>query len=159
MREIDLKEIIEWSSNRSIKSALRERISIRREKVEQILKKRERTFNLFLDEGDENPYIKEKLNEMASELETIKEEILKTEIELEEMASIKDYDVQQVIDQVETISQFDQNDTVEKRILVSSKLKEFIKEIRIASDGNNPQFEESIKADDGAFVSDEKVTV
>lgn len=148
VREIDLNEVIERSSNRTKKAILREELTIEQERVIQLNSNRDRIFNLFLDGDNEDDYIKEKLNDIKLELISTEEKIRHVKEELEAFNSIKDYKGQDVLDQIATIRQFEQSDNVEKRVLVSSKLKEFVKEIRIAADGSKPNYERALSSDE-----------
>lgn len=145
VREIDLKTIVERSSVRTAESKLRETINIEKKKVEELKTRRENMLNLAVSGAAIKSYLAEKLSDVSSKIESLEVKISTLDEERDSLVLSVVAGAQNVQEQVLSIRNFDQNANLEKRLLVFSKLKEVVKEIRVATIGNEPAFNESIR--------------
>lgn len=145
VREIDLAAIIEGSSRRTAESQLRETISIEEKRVEKLKIRRDKILNLVVSGEAVEGYLVDQLGEISIDIEAVESKITTLQEKRSTLLPAKASGAQDVREQVLSIRNFEQSDNVEKRILVSSKLKEIIKEIRISTDGNRPNLDVQIE--------------
>ena len=159
VREIDLTAVIERSSNRTADSKLREAIAIEENRVEGLKIKRDRILDLAVSGDSVESYLADQLNELSKEIEGFEAKIVFLQKERTTLDPAQSTGAKNVQEQILSIRNFEQSDNVEKRVLVSSKLKEFVKEIRIAADGSKPNYERAMSSSeitpDGIEGSDE----
>lgn len=144
VREIDLTAVIEKSSNRILDSNFRKSIDIEQERVNNLKIRRDRILDIAVIGENAESYLSDKLSTISSEIEIIETTISNLKKERKSIQPGNAGQTQNVRDQIQSIRNFNKSDNVEKRVLVSSKLIEFVKEIRVAADGNKPNFDEKI---------------
>ena len=130
VREIDLTEVIEKSSNRMLDANLRKSIEIEVERVRTLKVRRDRMLNFAVSGEAAESYLADNVSALSSEIDTIGLLISSLEEERNPSQPAEAADAINVQEQIQSIRNFDQSDNVEKRVLVSSKLTEFVKEIR-----------------------------
>lgn len=144
VREIDLTAVIEKSSNRILDSNFRKSIDIELERVKNLKIRRDRILDLAVIGENAESYLTDRLSTISSEIENIETTINNLQEERKSIQPANAAQTQNVREQIQSIRNFNKSDNIEKRVLVSSKLMEFVKEIRIAVDGNKPSFDEKI---------------
>ena len=141
VREFNLKEVIERTSVRTEQAKIRVQLSIENERLEGFKLQRDRVMSLLLDGQSATEYVSNKISELSLEIDSVKETISDLNVILKNvnldtvLPSINEEDPANII------RDFNKLEDVEKRFLVSAKLKEFIKEINISADGIKPNFE------------------
>lgn len=144
VREIDLTAVIEKSSNRILDSNFRKSIDIELERVKNLKIRRDRILDLAVIGENAKSYLTDRLSTISSEIENIETTINNLQEERKSIQPANAAQTQNVREQIQSIRNFNKSDNIEKRVLVSSKLMEFVKEIRVAVDGNKPSFDEKI---------------
>lgn len=154
VREIDLTSVIEKSSDRILDSNFRKSIDIELERIRNLEIRRDRILDFAVSGDAAESYLADKVSAISSEIETIGATIISLQDEKSSIQAPDAVQIENVQEQIESIRNFSQSDNVEKRELVSSRLMEFVKEIRVAVDGNKPGFDEKIKLVAGGFSDD-----
>ena len=158
VREFDLKAIIEDSHQRSELSLIKESMAVQQEKLALQLTERQRVFSFEVQSEAARAFVQENLDRISDDIVSTENEILRLEHELE-MTSNRILPAAEAEQQLLALTRFTENADFRDRLLVSGKLKELIREIRVASDGAKPKLNK-IKSfvreqDDGADYLDE----
>lgn len=139
VREFDLTRVIENTQKRSKTTVLGEKIVIEKERLRDQEIARQRVFDLVANADAAKEFLSSKLEQLSFDISHAMQEIERLEVELAEFEKSDSVGVNADL-QLSAIQKFSAKSDLNDRLLVSSKLKTVIKEIRVATDGKKPNF-------------------
>jgi hypothetical protein len=141
VREFNLKAVLERTSVRTEQATIRTQINIENERLNIIKSEQEKAYQLSINAELSSEFFLIKLEGLSFDIKNIEQKITNLNNELNSLSSSSLSNFEYEDDVINILTEFNNQENIEKRFLVAAKLKEFIKEIRVATDGKKPNFE------------------
>lgn len=156
VREFDLRAIVEDSHKRSEVAALREEITILREKLEHSETERNRVYELLVDfSSDAEDFLKSKFDQLSAEISATSAKIVSLEEKMVKLPSESSVTVD-TEHQLSALEKLTEKADFQSRLSVSTKLRNLVKKIDIFAEGKKPKFESVKKLVEGNVENPEE---
>lgn len=140
VREFDLKAVVEDNHQRSETATLREQLTIKQELLNTKKTERNQVFRLLIGKSTAaEKYLNDQLDAISGDIERIEADLSSIEVSLKNMQSRPVARIE-IEHQLSALRQFTDTDNFQDRLTVSTKLRELIKRIVVATDGAKPKF-------------------